>query len=300
LQTEVTADQAFALDPGRNEALITLPLGLPSSQERLYPVETLGLIVSEDIRESDVVLIYRPRIVAYADRDADGRLDVAGEDLVLAADGNDSASVAAVLELPDALAELSLDATDAFYRATAGRYTPFLRASPFSRLANGRSVFVVESDRPVQLVLGRSPIAHADVRCGRAYSAFLDPDLQFSLPTSSDERTIFVDVAIDAASFCVSAESGCDAAELAAIDPPEVRPRSDQDGSLRAYCRMWDGFEALWVIESEVACDGCECGMRRATRAYVVRSQAPPAWWPCGSALPFCHSDAPALSPADC
>jgi hypothetical protein len=304
LQSEVTADQAFAIDRPGNAAPITLPLDMPSSgaQARLVPRERLALIVRDEIQPADVVPIHRPRIIAYADRDADGRLDLTGsDDLVLAADGGDSASVAAVLELEDTLAALSLEASDAFYRGTAGRYTPFLRVEPLARPADGRGMFVVASSPgPVRLVLGRSPVAGADVRCGRAHSAFLDPDLQVWLPTSSDERIVFVDDAIELPDSCASAGSICTAVELAAIDPPEIRARPDHYGSLRAYCRAWDGLEALWLLQSEVACAGCECGIRRATRAYVVQSGAPPPWWPCGSALPFCDTDAPVLEPADC
>jgi hypothetical protein len=304
LQAEVSADQALAIDSRGSEARITLALEMPSSdvQSGLYPVDQLALIESEEIHPADIVSMYRPRIVVYADGGADGLLDLASsDDLVLAVDGSDSASVGAVLDLPDTLAGLSLEATDAFYRGTAGRHTPFLRVEPRAQAADGRSLFVVASSPgPVRLVLGRSPIAGADLRCARAFGAFLDPDLQSSLPTSSDERIIFVDVAIELPNSCASAGSICTPAEVAAVDPPEIRARPDQDGSLRAYCRAWDGLEALWVVQSEVACAGCECGVQRVTHAYVVQSQAAPAWWPCGNALPFCDTDAPALAPADC
>jgi hypothetical protein len=271
------------------EGLLEVPLELPSVSmlSDLDPIETLAM---NPAGAGSRAPSHRPHLVVYSDVDTNGLfepavLGVNGPDSVFAIDDGRLASVAAFLDLDKALSRFSIEEAGIFYRATDGRYTPFVRVI---ETYPGFVVIDISSSEPMMLTLRDSPVPEAQLACRREYV------LEYGSGVYATSRVaLLVDDALDAAAVCGAAIPDCTSVDLETMGSPSLEPQDTGDDLRLIQCRTSVHLESLVIHEAERVCEECVCTMRASVQAFIVDPALPPTWWPCGDAIDYCDSQLP-------
>ncbi len=225
-----------------------------------------------------------PRLIAYLDHDHSGDFDpsIDSPDQVLGTDSPQN-RIGWLVDPEDALSRLSPEATESYYQATGGLYTPFLvyplpqttDLLPVARLA-------------IPIDASRLSIANSDLRCR---------GLLRNGPELEPEIKLWVDRSLDPAIVCGLDIADCRPVDTSTLTAPELPPqtRINPVVSRTAQCRRRLGVELLVLQEQRIRCDGrCICAEAVKIEAVATSTSAePPSWWPCGQELPYCDSSLP-------
>jgi hypothetical protein len=274
----VTADEPIEIG-----TTVSVPLVLPRGrwEAGVRPIESVTLPSLSTLE------IYRPRLLVYEDVDQSGSLLPAGveggSDRVLAIDTSSTGpSVAAVIDLDTALAQMTFEETEAYYAASGGRYTPFIRVQ-----SAGGLMQLVDANKasPITLKLSDSPVAGEHLRCRRdAVYLYGDP---LSLAT---QVKAYVDTGIDHISVCGTVIADCSTEAFASLPPPDLRDVDTAAHRRLAQCRSNGSFDVLVIHSAEMTCGQCMCNYVVSSEAYFAAVGVTPSWWPCGTAVPKCTS----------
>jgi hypothetical protein len=250
------------------------------------PVEPLALTTFVHVDA------YRPRIVVYADVNENGRFEPdilggAGPDAILGADDERASLPTAILDLDGALRRLTLADTQSFYEHTGGAYSAFVWTEPVG------AGLVLSERKDLYLTLPESDLPERDLDCTRSLSRS-----QTSLPLglAFPPTHALVDAALDPKVVCGTTIVDCESTDFAALVPPSFEEDDTGDEQRLIQCRSNDSFEFLSILDRSVECDACLCRTVTHVDLYVTTPSAPPAWWPCGTSVPYCDSAAPATA----
>jgi hypothetical protein len=263
--------------PDAGVGTVTLQLSAPAD------IDQLGLKPLETLELGGGVPVYRPRLVVYENTTGQTLFQFDGEDAgagdrVVAVDGN--VSMAYVLDLDGQLQTLDASDTDSYYAATGGLYTPFAEVALDTTTGN----LAFDTGGPLALTVTEGPEADADLACGRAVAqaAFTEVDL---LTTPA---TIDVDTGLDPEQVCGTSVGACQSVWLDGVTPPATADINLDDHLRVTQCEQSGALESFLVFDAVRGCRGCSCQWTATLQVYVATSAKPPAWWPCGTPVPFC------------
>lgn len=264
----------------------TVPLSLPEARVRatLDPVESLA--VTPFVNAS----VYRPRFVIYGDVNGDEHFEPAvlgrdGTDSILGVDDDFQPTPAALLDLDATLSRLSLSETRAFYDANGGRYTPFVWAAKA-----GDGLFL-GSGIEVSVSVRDSIYPQTDLDCLR--NVHRSSSIGFFAPSPPPAHAV-IDASLDAKAVCGTTLTDCSSTDLSTVTPPTFEEDSAGDTQHLVQCRANDAFEFLLFLDTRIACEDCNCSASASSELFVTTPTNRPAWWPCGSTVPYCESSLPA------
>jgi len=233
-----------------------------------------------------VTNVLKPRIVVYEDRDNNGVFEPdlpnsPGADRIWAATLTSYSSLLVAFEdLDEALSHEPTEIAECVRSHTGGRYTAFFVATDFSS-------YVSPADTPlaIELELSRTDYPPAVLGCS-GYIA--EAPASYSTVTYTS-RLAIVDnhVALDA---CDGSPFTCSVGDVAASLPPSTAYVHYPGHQLWFQCAVAGSLDLLWMKDSTLKCEGCNCSWEEADAAWVIDSAAPPSNWPCGAGLEYCST----------
>jgi hypothetical protein len=254
--------------------LAKLELPSQATLQRLSPVEPLAL----STRPSDeLARAYRPRVVVYEDVDesadfAPNLRQSAGPDRVLGIDQDDR-GIAALLDVEAALEALPMESQSFYYFATGGRFSAFLS------VLSGTPLEPVSWSPNLGIVLDDTDYGALSLEC-------LRPSF---LPKLAD-TTIELGTGVDPA-LCGLFASSCHTSDLNVLPAPDFASAMSDGFERTARCGRRDGLQALTIKERHATCEECLCSNEMGSSVFVADAAQLPAWWPCGSQVPFCAGE---------
>jgi hypothetical protein len=269
------------------DATFSAKLALPDERvlRSLVPVERVAFT---PIKFADA---YRPRIVVYGDTNENQRFDPeilggSGPDAILGVDDERTSLPTAILDLDDTLRRLTLTETQAFYERNGGVYSAFVWTD--------QTGYGLELAPPgtVSIFLAEASVAERDLDCTRSLVRNVGGIL--SGGTAKPPTHAIVDVVLDPKVVCGTDIVDCEAADFSTLSPPSFEEDEIGDRQRLLQCRANPSFEFLSIFERNVECDACLCKSTAHADLYVTTPATRPSWWPCGSRIQYCDSDAPA------
>ncbi|MHB8872822.1 MAG: hypothetical protein ACYC8T_03975 [Myxococcaceae bacterium] len=260
-------------------AEVELPLSAPDDPA------ALGLAPEERIFiGSTEVAVYRPRIVVFEDVDHSGAFEPAflsggGTDRVLGADTLES--VAWIMDPEGMLRGFRAPDADLYYASTGGLLTAFIRVS----VPEG-SLLLAQLDSPVPVVATGGADPELYLACHRVVRTTTQ-QLEEALAHSG---TFHVDTPLDPLVVCGTQAGVCVGEDLDALAPPSFELVQAQDVWHVVQCRRASQLESVVVVDSHRECANCTCDWLGELNAYVASSSSLPAWWPCGTKVPYCDA----------
>jgi hypothetical protein len=266
----------LAVPPPDGGSLATLTVEVPADFQQLDagPIEILQL--------GPGISVYRPRVVVFQDSNGNGTFEYPGidggvGDRVLGVDG--TVSIAYVPDVEGMLASLGATATDRYYAATGGLFTPYLPV-----FVDGNGAIQLGDNVPIPIDVVEGDVPREDLGCERSVSE--DPlslSKAFQVP-----GTYHVDLGLDATAICGGVTGTCVQEALTPLGPPALPPFRFDDHWYIVQCRQSGPLQSLLVFDARETCGGCTCNWTGSLDVEVAGSDALPPWWPCGNPLPYC------------
>jgi len=234
-----------------------------------------------------VTNVLKPRIVVYEDRDNNGVFEPdlpnsPGADRIWAATLTSYSSLLVAFEdLDEALSHEPTEIAECVRSHTGGRYTAFFVATDFSS-------YVSPADTPLAIELELSPTDYPPTVLGcSGYIA--EAPASYSAVTHTS-RVAVVDTGVAPETCDGSSPYSCSVGDVAASLPASTI-YTQYPGYQRSFlCAVAGSLDVLWMKDSTLKCEGCNCSWEEADSAWVIDSTAAPGNWPCGAGLDYCST----------
>lgn len=275
--TATIAAADVPIPEGTNELELSLAEA-PRTQEMAQ--ETLEVI---EILYLPALLARRPQLVVYEDLDESGDFAV---DIDRPAGVDRTFGIAFLPELEQRFRALTFGQVDAYYQATGGRFSEFVRTLPQAP-QTGR-IYLQNHQVPIPIELDLSGRSENDLACFR--TGTFNQSMNFPV---SNERRVFVGGGLELIDACGTELGLCEPADLGSIEPPPIALVETATVVRRVQCRARGELAAYLVEEARPECVDCRCGWGLDTDVYFARTSSVPPWWPCGMEVETCTASAP-------